>query len=98
MEANMSAATVKSGQPRNKWRRRFLISAGIAGGALAIGAWAFYRERDKLSPPDALRPGKDQAVLTGWIKIGADGTIVVQVPRQEMGQGVSTTLPMLVAE
>ncbi len=70
----MNAAKDKSGQPRNKWRRRFLITAGVAGGALAIGAWRFYRSRDKLSPPDALKPGKDQAVLTGWIKIGTDGS------------------------
>ena len=94
----MNAAKDKSGQPRNKWRRRFLITAGVAGGALAIGAWRFYRSRDKLSPPDALKPGKDQAVLTGWIKIGTDGSVVVQVPRQEMGQGITTALPMLVAE
>ncbi len=92
----MNAKT--SGKPRSPWRRRFLITAGIAGGALAIGAWRFYRERDRLSPPEGLKPGANEAVLTGWIKIGTDGAIVVQVPRQEMGQGISTALPMLVAE
>lgn len=94
----MSKTRNQSGQPRNKWRRRFLITAGVAGGALVVGTWAFYRERDKLSPPDALKPDDNQAVLTGWIKVGTDGTITVQVPRQEMGQGITTTLPMLVAE
>ena len=37
----------------------------------------------------------------GWIikiKIADDGRVTVQVPRQEMGQGVTTSLPMLVAE
>jgi isoquinoline 1-oxidoreductase subunit beta len=87
-----------SGKPKNKWRRRFLITAGVAGGALAIGVWRFYRERDRLSPPAALKPGDDEAVLTGWLKIATDGRIVVQMPRQEMGQGITTTLPMLVAE
>jgi isoquinoline 1-oxidoreductase subunit beta len=87
-----------TGKPKNKWRRRFLITAGVAGGALAIGVWRFYRERDRLSPPAALKPGDGEAVLTGWLKIGTDGRIVVQVPRQEMGQGITTTLPMLVAE
>ena len=91
----MNAST---GKPKNKWRRRFLITAGVAGGALAIGVWRFYRERDRLSPPDALKPGDDEGVLTGWLKIGTDGTITVQVPRQEMGQGMVTTLSMLVAE
>ena len=94
----MSTATDKPGRPRSKWRRRFLITAGVVGGALAIGAWRLYRERDRLSPPDSLKPAANEAVLTGWIKIGGDGTIVVQLPRQEMGQGISTALPMLVAE
>jgi len=87
-----------AGRPRNKWRRRFLITAGIAGGALAIGAWRFYRRRDRLTAPEGLEPGANEAVLTGWIKIGTDGSVVVQVPRQEMGQGITTALPMLVAE
>ncbi|MEX0958794.1 MAG: xanthine dehydrogenase family protein molybdopterin-binding subunit [Burkholderiales bacterium] len=87
-----------TGKPKSKWRRRILITAGVAGGALAIGVWRFYRERDRLVPPAALTAGEGEAVLTGWLKIGTDGRIVVQVPRQEMGQGVTTTLPMLVAE
>ncbi len=94
----MNASALETGQPRNKWRRRFLVTAAIAGGALAIGAWRFYRERDKLTPPASLRPGPDDAVLTAWIRIGTDGSVVVQVPRQEMGQGITTALPMLVAE
>jgi isoquinoline 1-oxidoreductase beta subunit len=94
----MKARAIASGQPKNKWRRRFLITAGLAGGALAIGAWRFYRERDKLSPPAALKAGGNEAILTGWIRIATDGTITVQVPRQEMGQGITTALPMLVAE
>jgi len=89
---------VTAGRPRNKWRRRFLVTAGIAGGALAIGAWRFYRRRDRLTAPEGLEPGANEAVLTGWIKIGTDGSVIVQVPRQEMGQGITTALPMLVAE
>jgi isoquinoline 1-oxidoreductase beta subunit len=88
----------QSGRPRNKWRRRFLITAGAAGGVLAIGAWRFYGERDRLSTPDALTAGEGEAVLTGWLKINTNGNVIVQVPRQEMGQGITTSLPMLVAE
>jgi len=88
----------RSDKPRNKWRRRFLITAGVVGGVLAIGAWRFYGERDRLSPPAELTPNDGDAILTGWLKIDTDGNVVVQVPRQEMGQGISTSLPMLVAE
>ncbi|HTT38967.1 MAG TPA: xanthine dehydrogenase family protein molybdopterin-binding subunit [Burkholderiales bacterium] len=85
-------------RPRSPWRRRFLITAGVLGGALAVGVWRFYRERDRLTPPAALRAGPGPAVLTAWIKIAPDSRVTVEVPRQEMGQGVTTSLPMLVAE
>jgi isoquinoline 1-oxidoreductase beta subunit len=94
----VNAQSVDTGKPRNRWRRRFLITAGVAGAALVIGAWRFYRERDRLTPPAGLQPAKGEAALTGWIKIGTDGSVIVEVPRQEMGQGVTTSLPMLVAE
>ncbi|HWE75695.1 MAG TPA: molybdopterin cofactor-binding domain-containing protein [Stellaceae bacterium] len=42
-------------------------------------------------PDDAVR-------FNPWVKIAKDGTIVVTAGRSEMGQGVTTSLPMLVAE
>lgn len=36
--------------------------------------------------------------LNAWIRIAPDNTITVAVPRAEMGQGVYTAIPMLVAE
>jgi isoquinoline 1-oxidoreductase beta subunit len=87
-----------AGKPRNKWRRRLLITAGVVGGVFAVGAWRLYRKRDRLTPPQGMKRGAQDAVLTGWIRIMSDGSVVVQVPRQEMGQGVTTALPMLVAE
>jgi isoquinoline 1-oxidoreductase subunit beta len=94
----MTQEVRNSGKPANRRRRILLASAGVVGGALTIGAWRFYRERDRLSPPAALEAGDGEAVLTGWLKITTAGRIVVQVPRQEMGQGVTTALPMLIAE
>lgn len=85
-------------KPRSRRRRGFLIAAGVAGGAFVVGSWRFYRQRDRLTPPQALRAGDNEAILTGWIKIDFDGRVIVQVPRQEMGQGITTSLPMLVAE
>lgn len=79
-------------------RRAFLVTAGVMAGGLAIGAYRLYRTRDRLSPPDALHAGPDEAILTAWIKVAADGRITVQVPRQEMGQGIASTLALLVAE
>jgi len=94
----MSERSTHTGAPRSRWRRRFLITAGVVGGAMAVGVWRFYRKRDHLSAPAGLKPGYRGAILTGWMRIAPDGFVVVQVPRQEMGQGISTALPMLVAE
>src|SRR5437773_10974903 len=33
-----------------------------------------------------------------WLRIGADESVLVIVDRSEMGQGVTTALPMLLAE
>ena len=36
--------------------------------------------------------------VTAWISIGADDTVLIRIARSDMGQGVLTALPMLVAE
>jgi isoquinoline 1-oxidoreductase subunit beta len=73
-------------------RRRFLLGAGAAFG-LAVG-YVVWPRHPKLNLPVR----DDEAMISGWVKIGADGRIVVIVPQAEMGQGVYTALPMLVAE
>ena len=84
--------------PTNKGRRRFLIATGVVGGGLAVGSWWFYRERNLMSVPDALTAEPGETILNAWVKIDDTGNVIVQVPRQEMGQGIATALPMLVAE
>ncbi|MBV8635393.1 MAG: xanthine dehydrogenase family protein molybdopterin-binding subunit, partial [Burkholderiaceae bacterium] len=39
-----------------------------------------------------------EIALNGWIKLAPDGSVTVAMARAEMGQGVHTALPMLVAE
>ena len=87
-----------SSAPRSKRRRVLLIGAGVIGGALAVGVYRFYRTRDRLSPPDALRARAGDTILTAWIRLATDGLVTVQVPRQEMGQGIASTLALMVAE
>ncbi|KAB8057613.1 molybdopterin-dependent oxidoreductase [Janthinobacterium sp. FT14W] len=82
-------------------RRRFLLGGlglGVAGaGALVLG-WGVLPPRQRLQGSTPL-PLQDGAVaLNGWLAIQADGTVVLAMPRSEMGQGVHTALPMLVAE
>ncbi|MGH8688614.1 MAG: molybdopterin cofactor-binding domain-containing protein, partial [Burkholderiales bacterium] len=83
---------------RSRGRRRFLIASGLVGGALVVGGYFFYRPRDRLRVPEGAVAGTVGPWLTAWLRIGADGTVTVSVARQEMGQGITTALPMLVAE
>jgi isoquinoline 1-oxidoreductase subunit beta len=84
-------------KPKNPSRRRFLIVAGVlVGGGVLIGY--ALRGRDRLARVAAFTRDKDELALNAWVKITPNGTITVAVPHQEMGQGVYTALPMLVAE
>lgn len=69
--------------PRSPVRRRLLLAAGLSAGAFTLAAWLFYRERDRMRPPAALVPRAGESAFNAWIKIGADGIVLVQVPRQE---------------
>ncbi|GGC11250.1 oxidoreductase subunit beta [Novosphingobium endophyticum] len=72
--------------------RRGILIGALAGGGLAIG----YLLRPRHFPLP-LSPGRDEYAFDAWIKIAADGVISVAVPQVEMGQGVTTLLPQIVA-
>lgn len=72
--------------------RRGILIGALAGGGLAIGY--FLRPRQFPLP---LEPGRDEYAFGAWIKIGADGVVSVAVPQVEMGQGVTTLIPQIVA-
>ncbi len=78
-------------------RRNLLLSAAGIGGALLVG-WGVMPQRSRLGAGDLMLPTEGEVALNGWIKIAADGTVVLAMPRSEMGQGVHTALAMLVAE
>ena len=69
-------------------RRAFLQTAGGAGAALVIGFRIPGRGEQEPAPfaPNA------------WLRISPDDSVLVIVDRSEMGQGVATSLPMLLAE
>jgi len=79
-------------------RRRGWLLAGAGGaGALLVG-WSLLPQRSRLGNARDMRQGDGGFALNGWIKIAADGAVVIAMPRAEMGQGVHTALPMLAAE
>jgi isoquinoline 1-oxidoreductase subunit beta len=74
-------------------RRDFLRSsaAATAGLTIAVSFGACGGDPALPVPPHPFAPD-------AWIRVGTDGLVTVMVDRAEMGQGISTGLPMLVAE
>ena len=76
----------------NVSRRDFLKTSAVAGGGLLIG---FYLPAgNRLAAQQSSGPFAPNA----FIRIGTDDWVTVIVNHSEMGQGVYTALPMLVAE
>ena len=74
----------------NASRRDFLKTSALAGGGLVIGftlpgAARFAQAASEFKP-------------NAYLRIGSDGTVTVICGLSEMGQGVLTAIPMLVAE
>ncbi|HZV21499.1 MAG TPA: molybdopterin cofactor-binding domain-containing protein, partial [Hyphomicrobiales bacterium] len=76
-------------------RRTFLLGSAAVAGGVAVG---FYTYRRPYTNPLLKTARGDEAVFNPYVKIGTDNRIVIVVPRSEMGQGVHTTLAVLVAE
>jgi len=74
-------------------RRAFLKASALAGGGLLIGVHlpTSGRLAEVIAADAVFAPNV-------FLRIGTDGAIVVEVARSEMGQGVMTALPMLIAE
>ncbi|MEO6041470.1 MAG: molybdopterin cofactor-binding domain-containing protein, partial [Croceibacterium sp.] len=72
--------------------RRGLLAGAAAGGGLVV-VWALL-PRDYASP---LKPGRGEIAFGAWLKIARDGVVTLAVPQLEMGQGVTTLLPQIVA-
>lgn len=73
-------------------RRAFLISGLAIGGGLALGyaLWPAHKLK--------LKAGQGETIVSAMLKISEDGTVTIVVPQVEMGQGVYTSLPMLLAD
>ncbi|MDH3510606.1 MAG: molybdopterin-dependent oxidoreductase [Gammaproteobacteria bacterium] len=81
-------------------RRRLIYSGLAVGGGLIV--YSAYRALDTGGDGDArLKFGAttpESTPINAWVKIAPDGQITFAVHRAEMGQGVTTALPMMLAE
>lgn len=81
-----------------KITRRLMIFGGVAaaGGGLALGYGLLPYETIDRARKIAGKEG--ETLLSAWVRIAKDNSVTVIVPHSEMGQGVHTSLPMMLAE
>jgi isoquinoline 1-oxidoreductase beta subunit len=89
MNARLDPGPVSADSPE---RREFLKVSALAGGGLLIGiALGACAKQPSLGPALGGQP-------VAWLKIGGDNSVTILVDRSEMGQGVYTAMPTLLAE
>jgi isoquinoline 1-oxidoreductase beta subunit len=75
-------------------RRGFLRTSAAVGGGLLV-TWNVPLPKEG---GDAFAAGKDAYAVNAFVRIGADETVTVIAAHSEMGQGIYTSLPMLLNE
>jgi isoquinoline 1-oxidoreductase beta subunit len=75
-------------------RRQFIKVSALAGGGLLVGTYLRFGNSDAYAqeaPATNFAPN-------AFISIAPNGTVSIIAPNSEMGQGIKTGLPMIVAE
>jgi isoquinoline 1-oxidoreductase subunit beta len=76
-------------------RRHFVKVSALAGGGLLIGTHVLLGE---LGGAEPLAAAPADFAPNAFISISSSGAVSIIAPNSEMGQGVKTSLPMIVAE
>jgi len=74
-------------------RREFIKVVGLSGGGLFLASYVPMKNV-------FAQPGDDPRIFAPsvYLRIDSDGVVTIIVHKSEMGQGVKTALPMLIAE
>ena len=78
-------------------RRSFLKASALTGGGLLIGFNFFTACKQDVKPPIEISK-LDFNDFNGFIKIADNGMVTIFAPNPEIGQGVKTSMPMIIAE
>jgi isoquinoline 1-oxidoreductase beta subunit len=101
------AGTRGAGPARGLGRRAFMKTGALAGGGLILGFWlpapgrgaaAAEPVAKTAAPASGPAPVGRPFAPNAFLRIGPDGSVTVIVNHSEMGQGVYTALPMILAE
>lgn len=78
-------------------RRAFMRASSLAGGGMLIGFNFFTACKPKAVPPVDLA-SLNYNDFNAFIKIADNGAVTIFSPNPEIGQGVKTSMPMIIAE
>ena len=81
-----------------KGRRKFLISGVIGSGALVLGIYLKTGGELSKPPVELWKNIPDKFHPNAWLSIDDQGGVKVRVNHSELGQGITTALPMIIAE
>lgn len=105
LDTPLPSSSDSSAQDSGLSRRQWLKSAGATGLVLAIGqSGEVFAQTAAAAPPPPPKYGGDRmpgGVVDNpliFVSIAADGVVSVICHRSEMGQGVRTSFPIVVAE
>src|ERR671918_265216 len=81
-------------------RRQFMVTTSVVGGAFVLG---FVLPSPQIKAATIAEkpwnsPTTGGAEVNAWLIIGSDDSVTIRVAQSEMGEGVFTSMPMLVAE
>ncbi|MGB6962351.1 MAG: xanthine dehydrogenase family protein molybdopterin-binding subunit [Candidatus Acidiferrum sp.] len=88
-------ATYLSAEPQILNRRAFLKTSAAGGAALLIG---FHLPAHASSDPAQQQEKPPVNPLNAWVRITHDNRVTLILAKSEMGQGIMTALPMILAE
>jgi len=76
-------------------RRHFIKVSALAGGGLLVGTYLRFGEAIAYAET---APVAENFAPNAFISIAPNGAVSIIAPNSEMGQGIKTSLPMIVAE
>lgn len=77
-------------------RRAFIKVSALAGGGLLVGTYLGFGPSSAFA--ETAPVSADPFVPNAFISIAPSGAVSIIAPNSEMGQGIKTSLPMIVAE
>src|SRR5262245_18995692 len=76
-------------------RRSFIRVTALAGGGVLIASYVdpidLFAQGRQGAPGPAFKPD-------AFVRVGADGVVTIMAKNPEIGQGIKTSLPMIIAD